>query len=219
MSWCNPEYWTDDKEFGIDELEQFSSHFKEQLAEPGFDWQKAIKEWKHIQRHIKQNLPGKSALQVWKSILQYKRTKFPNICLLVEIIFSLSGSKSSIERAFSVLTMMLTDKRLKSWHDLLEMRMLVKINNKNWNNRDREEIIKRALEIYVSSKRRKRKLDAPESQASSIIIESDHSDAFNDSDHSDVSNDDSVGDSGDSDNHNTDSNSTGSDSDNADDTV
>ena len=112
MSWCNPEYWTDDKEFGIDELEQFSSHFKEPLAEAGFDWQKAIKEWKHVQRHIKQNLPGKSALQVWKSILQYKRTEFPNICLLVEIIFSLSGSNSSVERAFSVLTMMLTDRRL-----------------------------------------------------------------------------------------------------------
>ena len=106
-------------------------------------------------------------------------------------------------------------------HDLLEMRMLVKINGKNWNDRDRdrEEIIKRALEIYVSSKRRKRKLDAPESQASSIIIESDNSDAFNDSDYSDVSDDDFVGDSGDSDNHNTDSNSTGSDSDNVDDTV
>ena len=37
MSWCNPEYSTDDKEFGIDELEQFSSHFKEPLAEAGFD--------------------------------------------------------------------------------------------------------------------------------------------------------------------------------------
>ena len=97
--------------------------------------------------------------------------------------------------------------------------MLVKINDKNWNNRDRDEIIKRALEIYVSSKRCKRKLDAPESQASSIIIESDNSDAFNDSDYSHVSDDDSVGDSSDSNNHNTGSNSTGPDSDNADDTV
>ena len=163
-------------------------------------------------------MSGKSALQVWKSILQYKRTEFPNICLLVEIIFSLSGSNSSVERAFSVLTMMLTDRRLKSSHDLLEMRMLIKINDKNWNDRDREEIMKRGLEIYVSSKRRKRKLDAPESQANSIIIQSDNSDAVNDWDYS-VSDDDSVGDSGDSDNHNTDSNSTGSDSDNADDTV
>ena len=72
---------------------------------------------------------------------------------------------------------------------------------------------------FVSSKRRKRKLDAPESQASSIIIESNNFDEFNDSDYSNVSDDDSVGDSSDSDNHNTDSNSTGSDSDNADDTV
>ena len=30
MSWCNLEYWTDNKEFGINELEQF-------------DWQKAIR--------------------------------------------------------------------------------------------------------------------------------------------------------------------------------
>ena len=115
--------------------------------------------------------------------------------------------------------MMLTDRRLKSSHDLLEMRMLVKISDKSWNDRDREEIIKHALEIYVLSKRRKRKLDAPESQASSIIIESDNSDAFNNSDYSDVSDNDFICDSSDSDNHNTDSNSTGSDSDNADEIV
>ena len=126
MSWCNPKYWTDNKKLCINELEQFSSHFKEPLAEAGFDWQKAIKEWKHVLCHIKQNLPGKSALQVWKSILHYKRTEFSNICFLVEIIFSLSDSNSFVERAFSVLTMMLTDRRLKSLHDLLEMQMLVK---------------------------------------------------------------------------------------------
>ena len=182
MSWCNPEYWADEKDFGIDELEQFSSHFKEPLAAAKFDFKKAIKEWKHVQRHIKQNLCGKPPLNIWKSIIQYKLSEFPNICLLVEIVFSLSGSNSSVEQAFSILTMMLTDRRLNSSHELLEMRMLIKVNDKNWNETERKEIIKRAFEIYISRRRRKRKLD---DESSHIVINADSSDEINASSDSD----------------------------------
>ena len=31
ISWYNLEFWTDDKDFGVDEFKQFSHHFEEPL--------------------------------------------------------------------------------------------------------------------------------------------------------------------------------------------
>jgi hypothetical protein len=152
------------------------------LAAAGYDHKKANKEWKNVRPHEKQQIPGKSALQVWKSMLLYKNTEFPIICLRVEIVFSLSGSNSSVERAFSILTVMLTDRRLKSSHALLEMRMLIKINDKNWSKIEREEILKRPLDIYMSKKRRKRKLDEEAPVASSVLLDDTETTDSEDSD-------------------------------------
>ena len=72
----------------------------------------------------------------------------------------LSGSNSSVERAFSILRMMLSDKRLKSSHELLNYRLVIKGNHKYWTDSERTEILKRAVDIYMSKKaRRKRKID------------------------------------------------------------
>ena len=156
MNWCNPEYWMDVKDFGIDGMSQFFSHLKEPMASAHFVCKKAIKGWENIQLRIKQNLLRKPVLHVWKIILQCKKTEFPNICLLVEI----SSSNSSVPRAFGILTMMLTDRRLKSSHALLEMQILVKVSNKSWNDEERDKVLTRTSDIYVSSKKRKGKLDA-----------------------------------------------------------
>ena len=51
------------------------------------------------------------------------------------------------------------DLRLNSSHNLLEMRLTVKVNDKNWTDKERTEIIDNALKIYTSSKSRKRKLN------------------------------------------------------------
>ena len=73
----------------------------------------------------------------------------------------LSGSNSSVERAFSVLTMMLSDKRLKSSHHLLNYRLIIKGNDKYWSEAERSEILRRAVAIYMSKRsRRKRKIDS-----------------------------------------------------------
>ena len=53
---------------------------------------------------------------------------------------------------------MLSDRRLKTSHEVLEMRMRVKINDKNWSDKGWNEILEKATKIYLSS-RRKRKLD------------------------------------------------------------
>ena len=98
---------------------------------------------------------------LWKDILSYKGKEFPNICLLVELMYCLSGSNSAFKRGFSILTMMLSDRRLKTSHDLMNFRIALKINNRNWTKKEGSEILGQALEIYLSKSRRKRKIDKP----------------------------------------------------------
>ena len=158
MDWCNPEVWSDEKDFGLKDIEAFANHFSVPLGAAGYDKMKVMREWKRVRAFVQQNLLRRPPSQVWKNILLHKRQEFPNFCLLLEIVFCLSGSNSSVERAFSILTSMLTDRRLKSSHNLLEMRLCVKINDKNWSEKEKEEILERALEIYMN-KRRKLRLD------------------------------------------------------------
>ena len=46
------------------------------------------------------------AKRIWKHALLYKTKDFPNLCLLVQIIFSISGSNSATDRSFSILTLL-----------------------------------------------------------------------------------------------------------------
>ena len=48
-------------------------------------------------------------------------------------MYCLSASNSAIERGFSILTMMLSDRRLKTSHDLTNLCIALKINDRNWN--------------------------------------------------------------------------------------
>ena len=41
--------------------------------------------------------------ELWKKIINFKRNEFPNVCALAEILIAVSGSNSSVERAFSIL--------------------------------------------------------------------------------------------------------------------
>ena len=68
-------------------------------------------------------------------------------------MYCLSGSNSAVERRFSILTMMLSERRLKTSHDLMNFRIALKINDRNWSEKERSEILRRALEIYLSKNR------------------------------------------------------------------
>lgn len=187
MNWCNPEVWSDEKNYGIDEIRGFADHFHTPLHVAGYDGNKVMKEWKSVQRHVKENLLGRTTSEVWKSILIYKKTEYPNLCLLLRLVYCLSGSNSSVERAFSILTAMLSDRRLNSSHKLLEMRMFVQVNDKNWKEKEREDILKRALEIYTTIKSRKRKLAvaAPSDSIPAISLSSDDKASQSESDDAD----------------------------------
>ena len=70
------------------------------------------------------------ANKLWGNILSYKR--FPNLSLLAEPVFALSGSNSSVERAINFLTTSLSEKRLKMSHAVLEMGLIIKQNDAIW---------------------------------------------------------------------------------------
>ena len=66
---------------------------------------------------IQENL---KAINVWENIFKYRKAEYPKMCLLAKIIISLSASNSSVERAFSMLTLLLDDQRLSIHHSTLQ---------------------------------------------------------------------------------------------------
>ena len=91
----------------------------------------------------------------WKKIFVFRRSEFPNVCLLVELIFSVSSSNSAVERCFNILSQILSDTRLSMEHDTVNMLMIIKCNNMIWSEEERNDLIKRATEIYMKKTRKK----------------------------------------------------------------
>ena len=57
----------------------------------------------------------------------------------------MSGLNSTVERSFNMLRIMLSDKRL-SMHD--NMLLQIKLNDKIWSTKEREDILLASLSIY-----------------------------------------------------------------------
>ena len=54
MQWPDPKYWTDSKDYGIEQIEKIYLHFKKPLDDAGFDFVKVRrKEWRLLQELIK----------------------------------------------------------------------------------------------------------------------------------------------------------------------
>ena len=58
------------------------------------------------------------------------------------------------ERGFSILTGMMSDRRLSLKHETLEDLLMVKVNHGNWTEQERNEILQRALDSYMSTRRK-----------------------------------------------------------------
>ena len=157
-------------------IREFASHFRVPLSSTAYDERKIRIEWRNFRRPVSLNLPGKEAHARWKNILSYKRKEFPNICLLAELLYCPTGSNSAVERGFSILTMMLSDIRFKKSYDLMNFRIALKINDRNWTEKEGSEIL-RALEIYLSKSRRKRKIDEPSSNHTVELTSSESEDS------------------------------------------
>ena len=85
----------------------------------------------------------------WKKVLSFRRKEYPNLRLIVELVTCISGSNSAVECCFNILTQVLTDFRLQSNHNTLQNQMIIKSNDKNWSETEKEQLLTRATEISM----------------------------------------------------------------------
>ena len=108
MEWYDPTKWIDDINYGKDQIEALSEHFKVVLSHTTFDLKIALAEWKNFKKFVTVNYQEKllankiDAKGIWKQILCYHKSEFPNLTLLAQIIITLSGSNSAIEQSFNI---------------------------------------------------------------------------------------------------------------------
>ena len=165
MKWLDPAYWCDERDFGNEDILAIAKHFEKPLSLALFEFTRVLKEWKSFKVFVKSHyskLPDVQSL--WRSIMSHRREEFPNLCKLASLIMSISGSNSSVERTFSVVTNILSDKRLSMRHETINESLIVYGNDDLWTTEERTEIINRAVEIYLSKKKRRSRSRDPESR-------------------------------------------------------
>ena len=84
-----------------------------------------------------------------------------NVCLMAEKIFSLSTSNSMVERAFSLLTLLLSDKQLSLKYETFESLMKINLSYKIWTEKKKNEILERAIDVYLSKWQGKKIAESP----------------------------------------------------------
>ena len=155
MRWMDPQFWSDESDYGNDDIVTIAMHFEEPLVFAAYDQGMVLREWKSFKNFVRSYFPkSPSAKHLWKSVLTYRRDEFPNLCKMASLILSISGSNSKVERTFSTVSNILSDKRLSMSHNTLNNNLIVYGNHSLWNKDEREEIIERALDMYLKSKRR-----------------------------------------------------------------
>ena len=153
MAWFDPKSWDDSSDYGVIEIQQLYDHFKVPLDESGYDPVLVLKEWKRAKIYIKNQFNVEiEAIQIWKVLITKHSQQYPNLTKLA-LIISLSGSNSAVERSFSILTMILSDRRLSLQHQVMEDLMVIKCNDRNWNKEEKQNIIKKSIEIYFQKRR------------------------------------------------------------------
>ena len=95
---------------------------------------------------------GLHAHSLWEKIFIYRRNEFKNVCLMTKIVFSLSASNSMVERAFSLLILLLSDKRLSLKHETIESLIKINLSDKIWTKNEKNEILERAVDVYLSKR-------------------------------------------------------------------
>ena len=80
---------------------------------------------------------------------------------MAEIVFSMSASNSMVERAFSLLTLLLSNKRLSLKHETIKSLMKINLSDKIWTEKEKNEIFERAADVYLRRWRGKKIAEPP----------------------------------------------------------
>jgi len=171
MMWLDPANWSNDYATPeeLKSLELLAEQFKTPLQAHDYQHSKVKQEWKDFKLEVKHYYQNVGALVLWQKVFQYKRQMFPNLCLLAELVLAIGPSNSVVESGFSVLTAMLSDRRLSLNHQTMEDLLMIKINDSIWTDTQRNGIIDAAVQMYIS-KRRKQKIEQ-KTQCDSLLNE------------------------------------------------
>lgn len=154
MKFIDREHWLDDATFGEEMIDTLTTHFAKPLESSGFQKEKVFGEWKRFKIFAKatyaQNM---STRRMWETAIVHHKVKYPNLMKVISLILSISGSNSQVERTFSVVTNILSDKRLSMNHDTLDDCIVILGNNSLWTVAEKEEIITLAREKYMRKRR------------------------------------------------------------------
>lgn len=153
-TWLDPSLWDhSDKQYGKHEINQLCDLFKEPLENTAFDRTKVEAEWRSLKVTQRLLYSKMESSQLWENVLKFRRKEFPNLSILVELGLCISASNSSVERAFSILTQILSDRRLRMRHETMENCLLIKGNDPNWTKEERDALLQRAVELYMVKRR------------------------------------------------------------------
>ena len=176
----DPKDWSSNRNYSMDQISNLYTHFKIPLDVCNLELDAALRKWKNLCMFVSTSYRGLEARLLWEKIFQYKRRRYENICLLEELIMSLSGSNSTVEKAFSLLTLLMSDRQLKLAHNTTENLMIININDKLRTSTEREEIVVKAAQKYEDAKKRVRTFDKPPEKH--LVIENEDNDDGSDSD-------------------------------------
>ena len=153
MRFFDPKYWkAGEKSYGEDQIKYLYNHFQVPLDKHNFDLTKSLKEWQSFKILVEEAYSDFLALELWKVIITKRANEFPNLVLLAKLLMCISGSNSTVERAFSVLTQITTSLRVNLKHDVMEDIMIISCNNQAWSKSEKEEILEKAYAIYRSKR-------------------------------------------------------------------
>jgi hypothetical protein len=154
MDWLDPQLWTADSVYGDASISLLLKELFYPLEAAGTDFKMVLPEWQAVKLVLNtQYTIALTPLEMWQKFFLHHKTKFPNLSFLVELMMCISGSNSAVERIFSILTVILTDRRLKMNHSTMEDSLIIAGNDQNFTYQEREDILSRAADIYISKRR------------------------------------------------------------------
>ena len=142
-------------------INAFAQHFSIPLQSTLYDERQIPGEFKRSRVFVNLNFGSKiiegsiTAKGIWKNLIRFRQDQFPNLSILARIVLVLLPSNTSVERCFSVLTSLLTDRRLPMSHATMEMIIRIHGNNRVWTDIERDEVLERAVDVHLKKRRRK----------------------------------------------------------------
>ncbi|ELU07598.1 hypothetical protein CAPTEDRAFT_201533 [Capitella teleta] len=135
--------------------------------------QKLRIQWKDFRWLCKSMYPAFKLQPLWSKIFAYRRAEFPDLCNLAEVVLCIGPSNATVEAGFSHLTAMLSDRRLLLSHSTMRDLLLLNVNHLSLSKAEREQITTKAVESFLTRRKRKHQLEDQQDSKKQRLSEED----------------------------------------------